>query len=310
MSNVILDFTCEFGYESFNIYVHTEEFTESTLPEVWESGVTSLSYVIENPPSDPVYIMVASVKGQWKKYSQLMIVRLKRDFEPELNVSITPYAFYKLNETSGNFQDSSGNNRHLTASINVLRNQDSIESTINPSSATDHTNSTENWIGKRIGTATLGGIFTVSMWLDIPDSSIITYGEFFKLGNGGEGFSLGFSDGTVNAPYINHAGRYLLVGHNSVAFRPTTYRFSNARQKVHLAIRWNSTTLQIFINGTLVQTQSTSAMSSTTMDTFIVGLGEQNVGFKLPMSRVAIYKGVLTDVDILKIASITAIQRA
>lgn len=147
------------------------------------------------------------------------------------------------------------------------------------------------------------------MWLDIPDSSVLTYGEFIKIGNGPQGFSLGFNDGTSNAPYRDRAGRYLLVGQNGVAFRPTTYRFSNARQKVHLAIRWNVTTLDIFINGALVQTITTSTMNSATMDTILLGYGEQAIGFKLPMSRVAVYNGALTNAGILKIASITATQR-
>ncbi|GEM_PF-4442938 len=309
MSRITLNWTCEVGYESFEIYASSTAFTSSTLPAVWASGITSLNYVLENPPSNPTYVMIASVKGTVKRFSQLMTVSLKRDFDPELSLSIAPWAFYKLNELSGNFQDSSGNNRHLTASVNVLRNQDSIESTKNSSSATLHTNSTETWIGKRTGTATLGGVLTVAMWLDIPDSSVLTYGEFFKLGNDSQGFSLGFNDGSVSAPYADHAGRYLLVGHNGVAFRTTTYRFSNVRQKAHLAIRWSSTTLHIFINGVLVQTQSTAAMNSATMDTFTVGYGEQAIGFKLPMSRVAIYKGTLSDGDILKLASITATQR-
>lgn len=308
MSRITLNWTCEVGYESFEIYASSTAFTSSTLPAVWASGVTGLNYVLENPPSNPTYVMIASVKGTVKRFSQLMTVSLKRDFNPELSLSVLPVAFYKLNELTGDFQDSSGNNRHLTASTNVLRNQDSIESTKNSSSATLHTNSTETWIGKRTGTVTLGGVLTVVMWLDIPDSSVLTYGEFFKIGNGLQGFSLGFNDGTSNAPYMDRAGRYLIVGHNGVAFRPTTYRFGNARQKVHLAIRWISTTLQIFINGNLVQTQSTSAMSTATMDTFLVGLGEQSIGFKLPMSRVAIYKGALTDADILKIASISPTQ--
>lgn len=309
MSRITLNWTCEIGYDSFEVYASSTAFTSSTLPSVWASGITSLNYVLETPPSNPTYVMIASVKGTVKRFSQLMTIYLKRDFDPELSLSIAPWAFYKLNELSGNFQDSSGNNRHLTASINVLRNQDSIESTKNPSSATNHANLTENWIGKRIGAATLGNSFTVAMWLDIPDSSVLTYGEFFKLGNGSQGFSLGFNDGTLNIPYMDRAGRYLLVGHNSVTFRPTTYRFSNVRQKAHLAIRWNSTTLHIFINGVLVQTQSTAAMNSATMDTFTVGYGEQAIGFKLPMSRVAIYKGTLSDGDILKLASITATQR-
>lgn len=309
MSRITLNWTCDIGYESFEIYASSTAFTSSTLPSVWASGITSLSYILENPPGNPTFVMIASVKGAVKRFSQLMTVYLKRDFDPELSLSTAPWAFYKLNELSGNFQDSSGNNRHLTASINVLRNQDSIESTKNPSSATNHANLTENWIGKRIGAATLGDSFTVAMWLDIPDSSVLTYGEFFKIGNGLQGFSLGFNDGTSNAPYMDRAGRYLIVGHNGVAFRPTTYRFSNARQKVHLAIRWSSTTLHIFINGVLVQTQSTAAMNSATMDTFTVGYGEQAIGFKLSMSRVAIYKGTLSDGDILKLASITATQR-
>lgn len=309
MSRITLNWTCEVGYDSFEVYVSDTAFTSANLPNVFAAGITDLTYIVENPPGDPTYIMIASVKGTVKRFSQLMTIYLKRDFNPELSLSIAPWAFYKLNELSGNFQDSSGNNRHLTASVNVLRNQDSIESTKNLSSATNHANLTKNWIGKRIGAATLGGSVTVAMWLDIPDSSVLTYGEFFKLGNASQGFSLGFNDGTSNAPYMDHAGRYLLVGHNGVAFRPTTYRFSNARQKVHLAIRWSSTTLHIFINGVLVQTQSTAAMNSATMDTFTVGYGEQAIGFKLPMSRVAIYKGTLSDGDILKLASITATQR-
>ena len=309
MSRITLNWTCEVGYDSFEVYVSDTAFTSANLPNVLAAGITDLTYILENPPSNPAYVMIASVKGAVKRFSQLMTIYLKRDFDPELSLSIAPWAFYKLNELSGNFQDSSGNNRHLTASINVLRNQDSIESTKNPSSATNHANLTENWIGKRIGAATLGDSFTVAMWLDIPDSSVLTYGEFFKLGNAPQGFSLGFNDGSVSAPYADHAGRYLLVGHNGVAFRSTTYRFSNVRQKAHLAIRWNSTTLHIFINGVLVQTQSTAAMNSETMDTFTVGYGEQAIGFKLPMSRVAIYKGTLSDGDILKLASITATQR-
>lgn len=55
-------------------------------------------------------------------------------------------------------------------------------------------------------------------------------------------------------------------------------------------------------------TITTSTMNLATMDTILLGYGEQAIGFKLPMSRVAIYKGALTDADILKIASISPIQ--
>ena len=174
MPRITLNWTCQVGYESFEIYASSTAFTSSTLPSVWASGITSLNYVLENPPSNPTYVMIASVKGTVKRFSQLMTVSLKRDFDPELSLSVLPVAFYKLNELSGNFQDSSGNNRHLTASVNVLRNQDSIESTKNPSSATLHTNNTETWIGKRTGTVSLGSTITVMMWLDIPASSATT----------------------------------------------------------------------------------------------------------------------------------------
>lgn len=308
MSNVILDFTCEFGYESFDIYVHTEEFTESTLPEVWESGVTSLSYVIENPPSDPVYIMVASVKGQWKKYSQLMIVRLKRDFEPELNVSIKPYAFYKLNETSGDFLDYSGNNRHLTPSSTALRNMDSIDPTSNPSTAVDSTTpDAGKYIGNRTGSSTMGNILTIAMWIHIPSSATKTYGEFFKIGGASQGFSIGLNNGGNNAAYEAQHGRFLLVGQNGVSFRPSGHQFSNDAQNIHLTIKWDTSQYLIYINGEYIKTIGASTLTAPT-DTFIVGKGEAGMGFDLRMSRVAIYNGALTTGDIRHIAGITPIQ--
>ena len=307
MSRITLNWTCEVGYESFEIYASSTAFTSSTLPGVWASGITSLNYVLENPPSNPTYVMIASVKGTVKRFSQLMTVSLKRDFDPELSLSVLPVAFYKLNELSGNFQDSSGNNRHLTASVNVLRNQDSIESTKNPSSATLHTNNTETWIGKRTGTVSLGSTITVMMWLDIPASSATTYGEFFKIGIANQGFSLGFNNGSAQASYLAAAGRYLLVGQNGVAFRPTTYAFSNNAQKVHLAVKWIGTNILIYIGGTLVRTVSASALAAPN-DSFNVGVGEVNIGFKLPISRIAIFNSNISDSDILKIASISPTQ--
>lgn len=307
MSRITLNWTCEVGYESFEIYVSSTAFTSSTLPSVWASGITSLNYVLENPPSNPTYVMIASVKGAVKRFSQLMTVSLKRDFNPELSLSVLPVAFYKLNELSGNFQDSSGNNRHLTASVNVLRNQDSIESTKNSSSATNHTNSTERWVGKRTGTVSLGSTITAMMWLDIPASSATTYGEFFKIGIVDQGFSLGFNNGSAQASYLATAGRYLLVGQNGVAFRPTTYAFSNSAQKVHLALKWIGTNILIYIGGTLVRTVSASTLTAPN-DSFNVGVGEVDIGFKLPISRVAIFNSNISDSDILKIASISPTQ--
>ncbi len=307
MSRINLNWTCEAGYESFEIYASSTVFTSTSLPSVWAEGITDLTYILENPPSNPTYVMIASVKGSVKRFSQLMTVSLKRDFDPELSLSVLPVAFYKLNELSGNFQDSSGNNRHLTASVNVLRNQDSIESTKNPSSATNHTNATETWIGKRAGAISLGGTITVMMWLDIPASSAATYGEFFKIGIANQGFSLGFNNNTAAQAILGNAGRYLLIGQNGVAFRPSGYAFSNNAQKVHLAVKWVGGNILIYIGGTLVKTVSASTLTAPN-DSFNVGVGEVNIGFKLPMSRVAIFNSNISESDILKIASISPTQ--
>lgn len=320
MSRINLNWTCEVGYESFEIYASSTVFTSTSLPSVWAEGITDLTYILENPPSNPTYVMIASVKGAVKRFSQLMTVSLKRDFDPELSLSVLPVAFYKLNELSGNFQDSSGNNRHLTASVNVLRNQDSIESTKNSSSATLHTNSTETWIGKRTGTVSLGTNLTFMTWLNIPDSGTPLWGEFFKLGAESKGFSLGFNNGTQagDASAQDRAGRYILIGQNAVSFRPTTYAFSNAAQKVHVAVRFKSQntsssegSFNVYVNGVKVYTQSSIGPVNTPLtDTMSVGFGEKQIGFKLLMSRVAIYNAALTDAEILSCAQISPIQHA
>jgi hypothetical protein len=254
--------------------------------------------------------MVASVNGSNILYSQLLTVKQTRDLLPEMNVSIAPIAFYKLNETTGTFADSSGNSRTLTASTTCYRGLDTIDTTKNLCAATLNGASTDVFIGTFAGTGTtLTGNLSMTCWLSVPSNATTTYGEFFKIGGTGKGFSIGFNNGTNNAADLAHAGRYISVGQNAISYRPTTYQFSSVAQIFHLAVTWTSGgVLTLYINGTQVYSGSGFGSVNVPTDVISVGSGESVMGFKLPMSRVAVYNGTLTSTDVAKIAGLTAIQ--
>ncbi|MEG2271486.1 MAG: LamG-like jellyroll fold domain-containing protein [Acinetobacter sp.] len=310
MSKIDLTYTCDGDYDHFEFYLSDSPFTSSTLPPVYATSITALDFTINYPSFDPCYVMIASVKGGAKRYSELFKIELTRDFEPEMALSIKPFAFYKLNELSGDFLDSSGNGKTLIASSTVLRNQDSIDITRQKSSAALHT-ATDNWIGVYNGSTTLGTSLTAMCWINIPDSSVQTWGEFLKVGEPGVGFSVGLNSGGTVAPIQANSGRYLLIGQNSVSFRPTSYKFSNDAQKVHLAVRFTSAgVLTVFVNGIPVFNQTGIGVINTAKDKIIVGYGENiSTGFKLPISRAAFFNAALSDSEILTCASISALQR-
>ena len=290
--------------DSYTIYRSTTPMLENSLPSPIATGITTNEYIDTNVTANMVYYYrVEAVKDIFKRLSAELKVQTISQY-PELNLSIPAMAFWMLDEISGDYIDRSGNSRHLVASINALRGLPPIDPLAELCSATDIEKSTEKWIGKYNGSISVGSSFTFMCWISIPNSTVTLGGEFFKLGYVGQGFSVGFNNndnGLAN-------GRYLLVGQNGIAFRPTSYLFSNDSQNAHIAVRWLNGTLAAFVNGSKVYSQSIGYYNSSS-DVFGVGVGENDIIFKMPMSRVAVYNGALTDDEILKIAKVTQIQR-
>lgn len=255
---------------------------------------------------------VSFISGQLKAVAKL-------DFEPELNVSIQPYAFWKLNEENGNFADSSENSNTLIASSTASRGVSSIDPTGQKCTALNNsdTNTSTRLIGLYESNQPVSSNFTVSMWIHMPSSLEQTGGEFFKLDlRTGVGFSIGLStDSSDNIPpYANgniaaHS-RWLHIGQNSISFRGTNLHFSDDEQNSHIAVRWRNGYLDTFLNGVLKSSRYVGNYVAANRS-IGVGRGEDvfRPSFGLKMSRIAVYDGSLTDADILKIANISIVQK-
>lgn len=307
MSKLRLNYKCSDAYNYFNIYISNATFTKDTLPAVLASNVTTLYYDIQDPTYNPIYVMVSSVHNGIEKFSLVQKFYLNRDFEPEKNLTTAPVAFYKLNDLTGNYLDYSGNNRHATPHGTEIRGADSIDVTGQKSAAVT-VGSTNSICSYTASDLTFGTSTTVMMWIEVPDATNLLYGEFFKIGSGGKGYSIGFNNGTNSAAYSNVAGRYILIGQNAISFRPTTIRISDAAQKIHLAVTFVSGTLKVYVNGVLSFTQSGVGNPNTFTDTWIIGMGEINCGYPIKMSRVAIYNAEVSVTDIYKCYNISSIQ--
>lgn len=284
--------------DSYSVYRSTTPIDVNLLPAPIATGITSNTYTdIDVVPGGVYFYRVSSIKEPFKRLSDELKV-LTISPMPELTqTTIHPYAFWLLNETEGSFLDTSGNNRHLVSSPTAIRGLDPIDQLAELCAAANNIAASEKRIGLYQGVNAISNNFTLSCFISIPNVNTQTGGEFFKLGSGGTGFSVGFNNGTPGGPN----GRYLQIGQNAISFRPTTYRFSDDAQQAHIAIRWSGGLLSVFVNGAKVYQQSVGNYRPS-LDVFQVGAGELPLDFKMPMSRVAVYDAALTDDDIILIS--------
>lgn len=287
---------------TFNVY--RRESNDTNPPVAIATGLTSMSYSDSTAVKGESYLYsIGAVKSGFEKISEEQRIIAVHDLKPELNVSIQPYGFWMLNDETGNFLDYSGNNNHIIASPTVLRQTTSIDPSANLSaqinSVSDGSNKYIGQFEKLVATSTN---FTVCLWMSIPDGSVSTSGEFFKLDlRNGQGFSLGFGNGSDAGP---NGGRFLNIGLNGSAYRGTTLNFGNDARNVHLTVRWQNGVVSCFLDGISKSSRSLGNFRSAYMSVGI-GRGEaaNRPSFAHSMSRVAVYNGSLTDADILKIAT-------
>lgn len=315
MAAIRLEFA-QFGhFDSFDVIRSITSMVgiaDVDLPTPITTGLKTMYYVDSNVIEGLTYYYKVRV---WRGTTSFLSGELQAvatvDLMPEMNVSIQPYAFWKLNDLEGDFIDSSGNDKTLVASPTVLRGLLSADPTgqvccgVNP----DDNVLATRMIGTYEDTSNASYDFTVCMWLHMPDISVETSGEFFKLDlRDGKGFSIGFGPGYDNSPPTN--GRWINIGQNWISFRNTGVLFPNHAHNAHLAVCWNSGYLKCFLNGELKSSRYVGNYNAAQRSIY-VGRGEADMrpSFGIKMSRIAVYDGALTNEDILKIASISPIQR-
>lgn len=306
----------QFGdFDSFDVIRSTTSMVgiaDVDLPTPIATGLNTMYYVDSNVIEGLTYYYKVCV---WRGTASFLSVELKAiatvDLMPEMNVGIQPYAFWKLNDLEGDFIDSSGNNKTLVASPTALMGLLSVDPTgqvcsgVNP----DDNASATRMIGTYNDTSDASYDFTVCMWLHMPDISVETSGEFFKLDlRDGKGFSIGFGAGDENSPPTN--GRWINVGQNSISFRNTGVIFPNHSHNAHLAVCWNSGYLKCFLNGELKSDRYVGNYEAAQRSIYVGrGEGDFRSSFGIKMSRIAVYDGALTDQDIMKIATSSPVQR-
>lgn len=310
MPEINLNWNFDDQYDSFSIYRSNKSIDSANLPEAIADNVIGFNYIDHDViPGVVYYYKIVAFVNNYKIVGKELKAIASVDLEPELNVSILPYAFWKLNETSGDFIDSSGNNNTLVASTTVKRNQTSIDPTTQVSSQVDSTSSVnDKYIGTFTSTETANTDFTVSFWMSVPANTTATSGEFFKMDlENGKGFSIGFGTGSDGVAPAN--GRFLQVGQNSIAFRSTSLSFTNVAQNAHIVLRWRSGYLEMFLNGVLKSSRSVGNYATAKKS---IGVGKGEADFRptydIAMSRVAVYNAAISNADITKIYNITKIQ--
>ena len=105
----------QFGdFDSFDVIRSTTSMAgiaDVDLPTPIATGLKTMYYVDSNVIEGLTYYYNVRV---WRGTASFLSVELKAiatvDLMPEMNVSIQPYAFWKLNDLEGDFIDSSGNN--------------------------------------------------------------------------------------------------------------------------------------------------------------------------------------------------------
>lgn len=314
MSSITLRFTNLLPEYEAKLYRDIIELNVSALPLIpLAENIVGDTYIDNDVEVGKTYFYGLLIKVG----SDLQLLKSKKvmaitDNMPELDQSIKPYAFWKLNEKTGNYIDSSGNNNTLLATPNAIRNIPSIDKTGQICSSINSAVADEDAriIGSFVSSVSVGFNFTVSMWIQVPDKSVNNAGEFFKLhSENGRGFSVGFGNGSDNQPPLG--GRYINIGQNYISFRSTTAKFPDTQTNANLVIRWNNGILDIFIDGKRVSTRNVGNYNSANRS-IRVGRGElsQKMNFNIKMSRVAVYDGALSDQDISNIFEklITKIQ--
>ena len=178
----------QFGdFDSFDVIRSTTSMAgiaDVDLPTPITTGLKTMYYVDTTVTVGNTYYYKIRA---WRDDMSVVSIELKAiatvDLMPEMNVSIQPYAFWKLNDLEGDFIDSSGNNKTLVASPTALRGLLSVDPTgqvcsgVNP----DDNASATRMIGTYEDTSNASYDFTVCMWLHMPDISVETSGEFFTL---------------------------------------------------------------------------------------------------------------------------------
>lgn len=296
-------------FDTINYYVSNNPISVVTPPNPKTTGLQNTSHSDKTLVYGKHYARFSAIKeGSMSTFSEEVEFEACIDADPELNVSIKPYAFWKLQEASGLFLDSSGEGRDMTPSTAALRGQTPIDPTRRKSARLNGlaTTNENRYVGEYETTQAVGSNFTVSMWVNYPSDATLS-SEFFKLDlRQGVGFSLGWGSGGDNQ--YPSGGRNLNVGQNWISFRNTGLWLDSTKENYHIAVRWRAGYLECFLDGVLKSSRYVGNYNPA-RKSIRVGKGEADglYGGVMGYSRLAVYDGALTDADILKIASKTVI---
>lgn len=209
-------------------------------------------------------------------------------------LNLGPFAAYTLNETTGNFTDSGPNGYHLTPGSGVVRSQ----SPISPITTGYSAKAGSAGIGS-VTTGPIGKSVVVSMLLRLPATTGL-YGEFFKIGTVGNGFSLGFNNAAAYNTGFNSAvaGRWLGIGQNGISYRSQLYNCGSAAREMRLTISWQGNALRIWVNGDQVFTTTSYGDYSNPSPTIKVGSGENADVSAIDIDDVIMFVGTVPDTTI------------
>lgn len=157
-----------------------------------------------------------------------------------------PEVYLKLDETTGDWLDASGNGRNFTPGAGVTRNLTGLVNDGGKAAS----GSGSDAIGTRaaaLPTSLTGATQTLEAWINMPSTTV--KGGIVKIGANGNGWTMGL--GTTRADTL---GRNLVIGRNGLNWHGTDYAISDGRH--HLVIARNGTAFTSYVDGVQVNTQS------------------------------------------------------
>jgi hypothetical protein len=203
-----------------------------------------------------------------------------------------PALFFQLDESSGLFQDSSGNARHATSvDANVVRSLAPVTNDGGTAVSASGTSEIARWSGTTI-TALNAGSVSIEFWLRTPSSLATSHGTFVKIGTTG-GWDVGLGAGRED-----QAGSRLVIGLNGITWLDTGVTLSASSTYHVIVTRSSGNIFTLYLNGAPVYTSATQTVTTTTASQILLGDDTggttERLTTGLVLDNVAVYPSVLS----------------
>lgn len=196
----------------------------------------------------------------------------------------TPKVYYKLDETSGNLTDSSGNALTATAGAGLTYAKPGLITDGGKSVAGSGT----TYIGRLTAgfTWASGAGWTLEAWMRMPSSTV--KGGIVKIGGNGNGFTIGVGNGR-----LDQLGNLLTVGANGFNWFSTGVTVSAGIHHLVLTVT-NSLSWIVYLDGSQVYTHAAAGSAPTAQ--IHVG-NEEDLNYAsstIDVDAVAVYNSILS----------------